>query len=240
MFVNKDNKNYYVCTTVSQGPGNCIAYGDGQNGGYTCEGGAETIHDCVDHNGQYSSYHFGAILDATDPFRCDWYDKIFKTGNCNPPKVNIKTNKCYNSPVSNSNRKTLYFNLNGKYEYIKEKNGYYLTKYGWCKNNNDSSNNPVTPSPYCRNDSYECKRCIRKLPKVEWSGKKSGKYTLIPSNIDKFCNRSNCQKAYNDNKSCSSSRKDYWKSCKKDIIKEALNDWIKDDWSVVSSTENYC
>ncbi|ORX75556.1 hypothetical protein BCR32DRAFT_249478 [Anaeromyces robustus] len=127
MFYHKDK--YYVCTGLDDRiPGSCVGYPYG----YTCSGGAELLTGCVDHNGKYyDKEKFGSVLDATDPFRCDIIDKIFGSGNCNPPKVSLKTNKCYNTPVNN-NRITINVKLNGNYEYAVNKNGYYLTKYGWC------------------------------------------------------------------------------------------------------------
>ena len=61
----------------------------------------------------------------------------------------------------------------------------------------------------CNVDSYECKRCLRKLPDVKWIAKSNGWTTSLSSGtVNKYCNTSNCMIAYNDKKS-KSSRQSY-------------------------------
>ncbi|ORX75559.1 hypothetical protein BCR32DRAFT_304719 [Anaeromyces robustus] len=234
MFTN--NNNYYICTGFDNRiPGNCIAY----SGGYTCSDGAELITGCVDQDGEdYKNRKFGSVFDATDPFRCDFLDKIFGSGNCKPPKTNLKTDQCFNTPAS-SNRKTINVNLNGSYEYVTHKNGYYLTKYGWCKNKEvEKPKQQSEQTSSCT--SYKCKRCLRKLPKVIFKSKSNGWETSLSSGtLNKYCSHSNCQKAYDDENGKCKNRESYWKSCRNDILSE-LKSYYKSEFKVLSETENYC
>jgi len=82
-------------------------------------------------------------------------------------------------------------------------------------------------------------RCIRKLKDVTWYRKEKNNviYHLNMDNLKKYCFRYNCEKAYNNDLSCSS-RKEYWNTCKKNIINEALNPWIKGTWT--TDIKNNC
>jgi len=76
-------------------------------------------------------------------------------------------------------------------------------------------------------------RCIRKLKDVIWyrSEMNNFKEHLNMDNIKKYCNRYNCVKAYASGGSCKS-KEEYWNTCKKNIIHEALNPWIPGNWKV--------
>ncbi|ORX83969.1 hypothetical protein BCR32DRAFT_307489 [Anaeromyces robustus] len=235
----KNDKDYFVCTGLDNRiPGTCIAY----PGGSTCSGGAEMITGCVDQNGvDYKNRKFGSILDATDPFRCDGWDKAFGSGNCDPNKTYVKTDQCFTTPVSSNRRAIINVKLDGKYEYDSTKNGYYLTKYGWCKNKEVEKPKQEPQSQSTLNcTSYKCKRCVRKLPSVTWKCKSNGwETTLSSGTLNKYCGHSNCQKAYDDENGKCKKRESYWKSCRDDILSE-LKGYYKQEFKVVSKTENYC
>jgi len=82
-------------------------------------------------------------------------------------------------------------------------------------------------------------RCIRKIKDVVWyrGSESSIKEHLNMDNIRKYCNRYNCVKAYAPGGSCKN-KEEYWNTCKKNIINETLNPWIKGDWKVKNI--NHC
>ena len=75
----------------------------------------------------------------------------------------------------------------------------------------------------CKVDSYECKRCLRKLPNVKWKTKSNGWTTSLSSGtVNKYCSYMN---AYNDKESISS-RQSYQDKCKNSIYSR-LNNYYK-------------
>jgi len=75
-------------------------------------------------------------------------------------------------------------------------------------------------------------RCIRKIKDVVWyrSEKSSIKEHLKLDNIEKYCKKHDCVKAYEPEGSCES-KEEYWNKCKKEIVSE-LNTWIPGNWKV--------
>lgn len=67
----------------------------------------------------------------------------FKDNKCHKGYVNIDASYCYSDPGEINSRykhRTTDGRVNGYYAYVYETNGYYLTKFGWCKNDNNNSN----------------------------------------------------------------------------------------------------
>ncbi len=75
-------------------------------------------------------------------------------------KVRVNTHACFNNPDESSSARYRLTNssINGEVEFVNYVNGYYLTKYGWCKQNDSAL--------YCKINN-ECKnRCLSKLGNV--------------------------------------------------------------------------
>ena len=177
------------------------------------------ITECVDGNGKY-----------IDKINNNFYNPFDK---CSLTEYNIQAGNCYSSPYNNE---VIYRGNARKGKAPKKINDRCLIGGGWCPcgtNNNNGNNNGNNNT-----NSYGKDRCLRKLPNVKWKNTSNGHKEKTTTNVVKYhCNLSECQNAYDDNKS-TSYREKYWKSCRDGILSEYKNAYHV-TWTVDSDTVNF-
>ncbi|OUM61964.1 hypothetical protein PIROE2DRAFT_62197 [Piromyces sp. E2] len=226
-----DLDNIYICEALSYDSTNCQAV---PNEGAVCAS-TLTFAECYNYKGKYVGYIYPPKMISPFGSAKSKVDVI----------VNANDSSCYFGAYGN---KKTYTGLKKRGVQVPRTasrvlkiNGRCLVGAGWCPCQDYVQEKPKpNPSSSSSCTSYSCKRCQRKLPSVKWKRSDGWTTPLNNANIIKYCAKTTCQEAYNDEKKPKCDRRDdYWRSCRKEILGD-LKSYYKKAFEPVSSTVNYC
>jgi len=224
-----DLKNIYICKTLTSIPGTCYGVINEAAG---CSRTA-VFYDCYNYKGEFVGYKEPTLV---SPFGGSEKNEIDVV-------VNANDSSCYfgaygeEKTYTSIRKRVIKIPRNSK---VQKENGRCLVGAGWCPCQDYVPEAPK-PNPSSSNTSYSSKRCQRKLPSVQWKRSSDGWTTPLNSyNIEKYCAKTTCQEAYNDEKKPKCDRRhDYWRSCRNEILAD-LKSYYQKSFEPVSDTLNFC